>query len=266
MSKPFGPSLWPREHGAYAQLGVALVCALALAPALRSASQGLLTATLFLGSEPILVLLGRRGEAAPGTTQRAWRRLGLLGLLGAFAGTAAWSGAPVAPWKALLPAGALGLGLFGLFLLRQERTLAGELLAAWAFAATALPITILGRAGQAGVPITEQAGLALACLLAAIFTLGTTLVHGHLLALRRGNPSLPRLAATLFGLALSAVAGVLTQRGLLPAFANLALLPMTLATLAVWLFPPAPRHLKAVGWAVAFCALAGGTLAVVYLR
>jgi len=53
---------------------------------------------------------------------------------------------------------------------------------------------------------------------------------------------------------------------LLPRGAWLALLPMTLAALAIRLFPPAPRRLKAVGWAAAACALAGGALAVACLR
>ena len=258
MATPPASSLWPREHGAYAQLGAALVSALALTPTLRSTSQGVLTASLFLGSEPVLVLLGRRGPAAPGTTRRAWRRLGLLGVLGALSGTVAWAGAPAAQLKALLPAGALGLGLFGLFLVRRERLVAGTVLAAWTFAAAALPVAALGGQGKAGGT--------LAFLLAAVFTLGTALVQGHLMALRRGGTSAPRMASALFGLALLFVAWGLAERGILPAFAYLALLPMTFAGIAMRLFPPAPRHLKGVGWAVAVCALVGGTLAVVCLR
>ena len=180
MSKPSLPSLWPREHGAYAQLGVALAAGFALAPSARNLGQGILTGTLFLGSEPLLVLLGRRGDQPPGMAGRAWGRLGLLGTLAVGAGTEAWLGTPVASLGSLLPAAILGVGLFGLFLAHRERTPAGEVLAAWAFAASALP--------------------------------------------------------------------------------------MALAGLFIWRFPPAPRRLKTVGWAAAACALAGGAAAVACLR
>jgi hypothetical protein len=256
MSKRSPSSLWPREHGAYAQLGAALASALALAPALRSLGQGLLTTAIFLASEPLLVLLGRRGAPAPGATGRAWRRLGLLGAVGGLSGTAAWEGAPAAQFRSLVPAAILGLGLFGLFLARRERTAAGEVLAAWTFAAAALPMAVAGGSG---------AGATLALILAAVFTLGTTLVHGHLIALRRGGSG-PRLAAFLFGSALAAGAWVLAGRAVLPRFAALTFLPMTLAAMAVWLFPPAPRRLRAMGWTAAVCALAGGTLAAACLR
>jgi len=240
-------SLWPREHGAYAQLGAALVSAFALAPAWRSLAQGILTAALFLASEPLLVLLGRRGPATG-----ARRRLAALGVLAGLAAAAAWAGAPVAQLKALAPAGVLGLGLFALFLAGRERTAAGEVLAAWTFAAAALPMAAAG--GRPGP------GAVLALTLAAVFTLGTAVVHGHLMALRRDG-SAPHLAAFLLGLALAAAAWAL-----LPLRAALGLLPMTLAALAVWLLPPAPRRLKAVGWAAAVCALAGGILAAAMLR
>jgi hypothetical protein len=247
-------SLWPREHGAYAQLGIALAAALALAPSRGGLAQGILTAALFLASEPLLVLLGRRGS----TDGRgpAWRRLGWLGAMGAGAGVAAWAGAPASRLLALVPAAILGLGLFGLFLAGRERTAAGEVLAAWTFAAAALAVTAAGAAPSA----------ALALILAAVFSLGTALVHGHLMALRRGGGPTWRLAAFLLGLALAAGAWALAGWGILPRGAGLCLLPMTLAALAIWLVPPAPRRLRAVGWAAAACALAGGGLAVAWLR
>jgi len=259
MSKPPAPSLWPREHGAYAQLGVALASAFALAPALRSAAQGLLTAALFLASEPLLVLLGRRGNAPPALTGRAWGRLGLLAALGGLSGAGAWIGRPGAGLGSLIPVTLLGLCLFGLFLARRERTPAGELLAAWTFAAAALPVALSGGAG------TRAAG-SLVVLLAAVFTLGTALVHGHLFALRQRGAAAPRLAAFLLGLAFTAGGWGLAGRAVLPRLASLATLPMTMAGLAIWLFPPAPRRLRAVGWAAAGCALAGGALAVTCLR
>ena len=257
MSEHAVPSLWPREHGAYAQLGVALASALALAPALRSAGQGLLTAALFLASEPALVLLGRRGDPPPGVTGRAWGRLGLLVALAGLAGASVWRGSSEG-MGSLLPVAVLGLGLFGLFLARWERTPAGEVLAAWTFAAAALPMAVAGGAG------VRSAGT-LSLLLAVLFTLGTALVHGHLAALRRRGARWPRLAAVLLAMAFLAGIRGLTARAMLPRLAWLIPLPMTLASLMLWLFPPAPRRLKAVGWAAAGCALAGAVLAVACL-
>jgi hypothetical protein len=247
------PGLLPREHGAYAQLGVALAAALALAPSRPGACQALLTVALFLFSEPALILIGQRGEALRATLGRAARSrcLALAGL-GALGALGAWPGSPSRFALALLPAALLGVVLFGLFLVRRERTGAGEVVAAWAFSAATLPVTLLGHGGP------RRAAL-LALFLAALFTVATAIVHGHLIALRRGV-ALPRLAAFLFGCMVclaAAWAGIRLVVGLLP---------MTLAALLIWLRPPAPRHLKRVGWAAAACALAGALLAVLALH
>lgn len=259
MSNRPAQSLWPREHGAYAQLGIALAAGFALAPALRSLGQGVCTIVLFLASEPLLVLLGRRGEPAPGLAGRAWGRLGCLAALAGLSGAGAWIGLPAARLGSLIPVAVLGLGLFGLFLARRERTPGGEALAALTFAGAALPVAVAGG-------VAARSAVALALLLGAVFTLGTALVHGHLIALRRRGAQAPRLAAFLLGGVLSAGTWVLVERAGLPRLAGLATLPMTLAGLAIWLFPPAPWRLKAVGWAAAGCALAGGTMVVACLR
>jgi hypothetical protein len=258
MSRQPSASLRPREHGAYAQLGIALAAGFALAPGLRGLGQGILTAALFLASEPLLVLLGRRGAPAPGIQGRARGRLGFLASLAGLAGAGAWAGR-LAALASLLPAAVLGLCLAGLFLLKRERTPLGEILAAWTFAAAALPVAVAGGAGG------RKAGI-LALLLAVLFALGTALVHGHLMALRRRGAWWPRFAAFLLCLALSAGAWALAERAGLPRMACLVTLPTVLAGLALWLFPPAPPRLKAVGWAAAACALAGGAAAVACLR
>jgi hypothetical protein len=261
MAAPTRPAvpLWPREHGAYAQLGVALAAALVLAPQVRTLAQSVLTTALFLASEPLLVLLGRRGDPGPAGRRAARKRLVLLLLLAALGGVAAWAGLPLVRAAALVPGAVLGLVLFGLFLARRERTGAGELAAAWGFAAAALAAAAAGGAGMA------RAG-ALGLVLAAILSLAMAIVHLHLLALRRAGASGPRLAAFLLGLALAAGAWLLGRAGLLPRAAFAALAPMVLAGLGIWLVPPRPRQLKATGWIAAACALAGAALAVGLVR
>lgn len=249
MSRPV-PSLWPREHGAYAQLGVALVAGLILAPNVRCLGQGLVTLALFLASEPLLQLLGRRREPLPRAA--AWRRLALLGGLAALGGTA-WMGVPAWRMLSLLPAAGLGLGLFALFLAGRERTAAGEILAAWTFAAAVLPMGVIAGAGVRGT-------CRLALCLAAVATLGTVLVHGHLRAPRRPGA---RWLAVLLGAGLCVGGWALAGHGRLPFRTWLAFVPMTLAALGVAVFPPAPWRLRRVGWAAAACALAGGVLAAI---
>lgn len=253
------PSLWPREHGAYAQLGVALAAALALAPSFRALAQVVLTVALFLASEPVLVLLGRRGEPGPDGRRAATLRLGLLLALAALGAAGAWLGLPLERFAALVPGGIVGLALFGLFLAKRERTAAGELLAAWGFAAAALAAAAVGGAGAA-----RAGGLAL--LLVGILSLAMAIVHLHLAALRRGGRPGPRLAAALVGVALAAGAWLLGRVGVLPASGYAALLPMVLAGIGVWRYPPKPRQLKATGWIAAACATAGAAIAVVLLR
>jgi hypothetical protein len=259
-----GPSLWPREHGAYAQLGVSLAAALGLAPVLAPApasgslskalAQALLTVLLFLASEPLLVLLGRRGpNPAPG----AGRRLALLCGLAAAAGAAAWARPEPGQAASLVPALVLGTGLFGLFLAKRERTAAGELVGALSFAAAALPVAVAGGAGPARAA-------QLAILLGAMLSLAMAAVHAHLAALRAGHGG-PRLAAALLAVAVTAAASW-AGGSWLPRHAFTVFLPMTLAALGIWWFPPAPRRLKAVGWLAAGCALAGAALALACFR
>ncbi len=256
MASP-SPSLWPREHGAYAQLGIALACGAVLGHGFRGICQALLTLALFLASEPILVLLGRRGGVSRDAAQvRAALRLLILGSLIILMAGFAWAGAPAGQLAGILPAALLGAALFGLFLFKLERTAPGELLAAWAFSASAGAVAALGGAGG------RRATL-LALLLAAMFTQATAIVHLHLIALKRSAPW-PRALAAIFCLATAAGALALSKPGLARA-AGAALLPMAAASVWVWSTSAAPRKLKELGWAATACGFVGGALAVLGL-
>lgn len=248
-------TLWPREHGAYAQLSVALLCSLALGFSSRGIAQAVLTVTLFLASEPVLVLLGRRGEADHSFLVRAALRLVILGSLAILGAIMAWVGAPAGHFLSLFPPALLGAFLFILFLLRLERSATGELVAAWTFSAAAGAVALFGGAGL------HRSNL-LVLILAGMFSLATAIVHCHLSALRRGGAWLPRAAAFFLGLALCAVAWGLARHGRLLLGSVGAFVPLTLAALKIWLSPPSPRDLRAVGWAATACAVAGGALAV----
>lgn len=250
-------SLWPREHGAYAQLGIALLAGAVLGHGFRGISQALLTLLLFLASEPVLVILGRRGGTPRDANRvRAALRLLILGSLILLAAGGAWAGAPAAHFAGILPAAILGAALFALFLFKLERTAAGELLAAWTFSAAAYAVALLGGAGAHKATI-------LAFALAAMFTEATAVVHLHLVALKR-SANWPRFLAVLLGLALAGIALALSRPGMNRA-AGASLVPMAVAAISVWSRPPEPRMLKNLGWTATACGLLGAALAVLGL-
>jgi len=253
---PKSISLMPREHGAYAQLGVSLAAGLALAPSSpRAWAQVLATILVFLASEPFLLLLGRRGEAARiQTAYSARRRIRLCLTLCLPALLLAWKGATLRQGVSVFPGMILGLFLLGLFLAKREHSAPGELLAAAAFSCSAPPVSILGG-------VQSRKALALALGLAALHGLGTVLVRSFLGALKRQN-ALPRILPVALGLALSG--GALASR--LPWLMAVAPAPLTAAALWVLLAPPSPRSLRAVGWTLAAGSALGALLFVISLR
>lgn len=249
-------SLLPREHGAYAQLGVSLLAALALVPlAPRAWAQALATVLVFLASEPLLLLTGRRGEEArlrggPAARVRAVLLMGLL--LPAFA--VAWLGASPTLWATALPAVLPALGLLALFLRRREHTLPGELLAALAFSFTALPVARLGDAAPGKA-------WALAFVLAALHGVGTVLVRGILWSMKANGARWPRLLAPLLALVLAAVALALP----LPWWAAMTALPLLLASLRVAAVLPSPKDFRILGWILTAASLLGAVIALLAL-
>lgn len=250
------PSLLPREHGAYAQLSIALVAALALVPLSgRAWGQALASALVFLASEPALVLLGRRGEAAKTQALRPARRRLLLcgGLL--LLALLAWSGTTFLQKFSVLPSLTAGAALLGLFLARREHSTAGELLGATAFSFAALPVVILGG-------LAPAKALTLALGLTALNGLGTILVRGFLASLKRGNARWPRTFAVGAGLGLSV--GALASP--LPWLLGLAPLPLLAASAWVMVAPPSPRSLRTVGWILTAGSALGALALVITLH
>jgi len=241
---PSSSQLFPREHGAYVQLCLALLCGLILGRGhARAWSQALLTFALFLASEPALRLLGRRKGTAPAS--RARSLLLLLGLLALLFAVQAWQGAGLIQARALIAPGVLAALLAGLAFARLDHTTLGELVAAWALSSSAYPVAILGGAG-----VREATALTLT--LAAVQTLGTTMVRAFLESLKRGGKPWLRAIPLALGSTLAAL-GWATGH---PVQA-LALVPGS--ALAAWLLarPPSPRHMKRLGWLLTAAAAAG---------
>ncbi len=133
-------SLWPKEHGAYAQLAIPLLTALAAGrPTLAAVAFVVSAASAFVAHEPAAVLLGIRGTRArreDGARARTW-----LAVSGAVA--VATGGAGLLRAKLALPFAIAALAAAGAAALllseRKEKTAGGEIIAAAALAGAAAP-------------------------------------------------------------------------------------------------------------------------------
>lgn len=258
---PPEPSLLPREHGAWGQLALPLVAALALG---RPGSASLLLAAgvvlVFLCHEPLVVVLGQRGRRVQGSLGGlAIRRIAGLGLAAVATGGTGLLLAPAAARVAVVPAAALGACAIGLALARLEKTTGGELLVSWALAAASAPVAI-----AAGAP--PRHAWASVVTWAVSFTAATLPVRAILLRARtRGavdrRPLAAGVAAALGGVALWA-----GTRGTIPWPAAIAILPVTLAALVVSLAPVRPQRLTLVGWSVVGASVAALLVLVLGLR
>lgn len=237
-------SLWPREHGAYFQLGIPLVAALGLrAPAVAGVGWAAAACLAFLAHEPLLVMLGHRGSrmrSAEGG--RARNSLIVLGGGAVILGAAAFALAPPAMrWVAalsLVPVAAVG----ALAWCHAEHTLAGELVAATALTGVAAPVLVAGGAAPAAA-VTVWLGWALgfAASVAAV----------HRVMARHKRPASGIDVALAIGLVAVAAGGIATATR---SPASLIAAPLvTIAALLV-LAPPSASRLRAVGVAIAAAA------------
>ncbi len=247
-----GPSLLPREHGAYAQVIFPQVTALTLGRP-GWASLLILSAIIcvFLLHEPLMILTGGRGGRA--RREQAHRARGRAASLLAIA----------------LPAGAIGLFLAGtstrlaalivlalaalllpLILSRQEKTALGELLVAVTLASTMVPVAL-----AAAVP-PRVAGIAAGVWMVA-FALSTITVRSIIARAKRGAaPGWAHFVAPLLCAAAITAAFLLAFAGHLPTLAAVAVLPTALVALIVGLLGIHPRNLRRLGWSLVASNLA----------
>lgn len=241
-----GPSLLPREHGAYAQLGFPLVTALALgdvgvAPVLLVVG---IIAT-FLVREPVMVLSGGRGGRAKRQVgARAGRRgAGLLAIALAAGAAGLWLAPPTARYSAIIPV-ALGALLVPLTLSRQEKKLVGELLVSVGLSSTMIPVAL---SGGAGVRETLVAFI----VWSVAFSLGTITVRAIIARAKKADePSRAVHLAPLLNTIAIAIAIAVAFGGNVPSLAAVAVVPTALAALIFGLLGVHPRHLRRMGWSL----------------
>jgi hypothetical protein len=248
--------LLPKEHGAWFQLLLPLITALALTgPSATSLGLSVAAIACFWVHEPLCVLLGHRGvrrleEDRVAARRGAWRLGGLAACALMFSVTELTPGAR--PYLAL--PGILGAEVLLMAWARQERTLSGELLAALALAAWAVPVAVAGD-------VAPGTALALWGTFALGFSLATVTVHVVIRAHKPGaDRALLRVAGlTIAGLGLIGGLAWVLYAGRSP-LSVVALLPMPAVAIGMMVLLPGPRHLKRLGWSFAAASSATAVL------
>jgi YwiC-like protein len=256
-----GRTLVPHEHGAYGQLAMPLLTALAIGrPGLASIALTASFVFAFVGHESLLVVLGQRGKRAlEADGRRARRLLAVLGGLSAFSGAAGSMLAPApARWALLVPA-ALGLVVGWLVLRRLEKTTAGEMVVAGTLSSCGLPVAL-----ACGAPLVRAVSSSLTWFLA--FAAATLAVQVVLVRARsRGSRDPGRAYAAIAGTLLAGAFAAVPLAGL-PRAAPLALAPSALLSAAVCLTRFSPKRLRGLGWAMVGSSLVTMALLVAGLR
>ncbi|HUU34949.1 MAG TPA: YwiC-like family protein [Vicinamibacterales bacterium] len=243
----------PREHGAYGQMAVPLVSALTVA-GVRTPS--LLTAVAvvmaFVAHEPLLVLTGARGERArrdAGPSARLWLVVTVFAALSA--GLMALWLSPAHARPALLLPLPPALALFVALGRGREKDAWAQVCVSLAFSLAAVPVCV-----SAGAP--TALGLAVALPFAVVFVAATLAVRVVVLGARgRAAPRARAMTQVATVVVASAGLGALAAAAaadLLPWSACLAAAPAA-GSAVLALVPPAPRHLRAVGWAIVAMSL-----------
>jgi hypothetical protein len=245
--------LWPREHGAYAQLAAPLVTACVMQPPVPAAL--LLAAAAwcaFLANEPLLVVLGHRGPRMKQTDgRRAAIRLAGLALGAVAAGAVGLALVP----HAIAVAGVVALGavaMLALAIRRAEHSLAGELVAA-----IALP--------GAGVPVAVASGMAWqrAAIVWAAWSLGyaASVIAVHRVIARHKRPA-SRIDA-LASIGLVCVTLATCAVALWIPIAALAI-PLVAISAMFAIRPPPATRLRAIGVALVIASIAANVISALH--
>lgn len=246
-------SLWPREHGAYAQLALPLLAALLVrTPTLPAGLFAIAAVGAFLANEPILVLLGHRGARhVTSDGPRSRRRLWGLAATTLVAGTAgiALANNPtlVVTSLAAIPA----FALVGIATRGGQHTLVAELVAAVALPAAAAPVAV-----ASGVAVSS------AMLVWGAWALGygasVIAVHRVIARHRRAAGQLDRAIAVALCTAIVIACVVASWFPIVS-----VVLPLLALSTALVMRPPRARHLRAIGIALVAASVASVFVAIV---
>ena len=241
-SRSMTVSLLPREHGAYAQLALPMVTALASTwPSLSALSMSAAAIAVFLSHEPVAILFGMRGtRALREERNRCVRRLVVLAIVAIAGGIGGLvMASPLARIGAAVPL-ALALPVTFLLARKLERSLGGELLAVAMLSTVSLPIALASG-------VTQKAALTATAVWIAVFGAATLLAR----ALIRKTDALPRWALATIGASPVLVAVACAAIDFVPLGVVFALVPTCMLCVALAVSPPPPKRIRMVGWSLA---------------
>jgi hypothetical protein len=235
-------SLRPQEHGAYGELAFPLLTALLLGR-LGAASLCLALAAVatFVAHEPLLVALGHRGaRARMEDGARARRALLVLGTIATTSGLIGICIGGTSVLLSLVLPALLIAALVPFLRARQERTAIGEVIAASALCAAALPVAVAG-----GIELPR------AMLLWAVWTVAfsvATLEVRVVIARARRGATAPSSIVPLVTAAMLVTTVALVVAHVAPIAMAAGLAPLGTFAIGLRLHPPSPRRLRLVGW------------------
>lgn len=227
----------PREHGAWGQLLLPLVTALALAPSIAGVAFGVTGTCAFLLHEPMRVWFKRGPVVRKHVT---WRSLGQPMTLFAVATATGLSGFALSPYR-VLPALAVVLPLLLLSLLllivNRERTSYGEALVGATLPSFAIPVLLAGGVNWPRV-----------WFFFTIFTAAHVVMTFGVRAVIANTKQRANLIERIWrAVVVDALAFGFALYAMPPSWLYLAVAPLAFGT-ALAAFPPHPRHLRKIGW------------------
>jgi hypothetical protein len=250
----------PKEHGAYGQLLVPALTAMAIGrPSIAAFSLAAASVAAFIAHEPLLVVLGRRGERLRRDERgRAARWLFASAAIALATGAVATLTFPAAGrWTLLVPVALACVAALSIALGR-ERTTAGEIAAAAALASVSLPVAVASMA-------TVEAALACTAAFVAGFaaaTLGVRAVIGR--GQRRAESGRAAAIGAIIG-TFATMEVLAIGHVLLPA-AMWAFAPVCIVALTVAVAAPPPRYLREIGWTLVAATALTGVILVAAVR
>lgn len=236
-------NLKPKEHGAYAILGIPIVTSCCITgPTWVGLSVAIGSVTGFLAHEPLLVVLGHRGSRAQRSTTSAQRALAVLLTVTIAGGVVAMVMGSTNVRYSLLACGGLAIASFVLAVAGKHRTLGGQL---WGVVGLSIPCVPILLAGDVPTLLTIEAWVT--WLIG--FGSTTMAVRGVIAAQKRQSRALPWAVIVTLSIA---VVGLTVTGFSIP----IATLPMVAMSWYLLYDPPRARQIKRVGW-----TLVGGTVA-----
>jgi hypothetical protein len=241
----------PREHGAYAELLFPIVTVfLGGSPTTSTWLLAVGAIACFLANEPLLVLVGQRGNRTKREeSDRAKRALLLFFLVAIGAGVAGLLLATTAVQYAVSVPLLLGVGLVMLALQGLERSMLGEGLAAATLSSIAIPLGL-----SAGLGL--RATLAVALIWSVTSLLGTAEVRLTIARTKAKTDEefarvrFKRALLVLVCLAIIAVGVIAPYGSRVGLWILAAAVPVALVVLAMAALRPTARRLRLMGWSL----------------